>query len=244
MKKLFLFLSLFFVISLQAQQVSWGTPTKLNETFSASNKLVSGKYLGKINGVDYYTYYSRVLKFLTAEGFQFAFCKVNSNGIQKFSPYTTLNYNFIDITIINDQIAVIYTTGEKKEKRNVKIDFYNPNTFLKSKTVTLFSFHPVDKYEPFSRIVYSEDKSQLCMVINGKSESGGSTLIIKSYDNKMEELWSENFNYFGDGYPEIGDIVFSNSGKLILHLNIYDSDKNKRKLVSYLFAEITNGSIR
>lgn len=244
MKKLFLFLSLFFVISLQAQQVSWGTPTKLKESFTAATKLVSGKYLGKINGIDYYTYYSRLTKFLSVEGFQFVFCKVSDNGIQKFSPYTTLNYNFIDIMILNDQIAVIYTTGEKKEKRNVKIDYYNPNTFLKAKTVSLFSFNPIDKYEPFSRMVYSDDKSQMCMVINGKSESGGSSLIIKSYDKAMEELWTENYNYFGEGFPEIGDIVLSNSGKLIIHLNIYDSDKNKRKLVSYLFAEVSNGSIR
>ncbi len=123
MKKLFFLLCFACTIALQAQQVSWGTPAKLIESFNTPTRIISGKYIGSVNGNDYYAYYSRHAKFFTTEGFQFVFCKVSNTGIQKFTEYTALNYNLIDVMVINDQIGVIYVTGDKKEKRNVKIHY-------------------------------------------------------------------------------------------------------------------------
>jgi len=244
MKKLFFLLCFACTIALQAQQVSWGTPAKLIESFNTPTRIISGKYIGSVNGNDYYAYYSRHAKFFTTEGFQFVFCKVSNTGIQKFTEYTALNYNLIDVMVINDQIGVIYVTGDKKEKRNVKIDYYNPNTLTKAKTVTLFSFDPVDKYEPYKELLISPDKSQIALVVNGKNpESKRSSIIIKVYNPLLEEIWSENYDFNGDGYPIIGDMLISNSGKLIIHLNIYETEKYK-KLISYNFVEFTNGNIR
>lgn len=242
-KLLFIILSLFLATTLHAQLASWGTPMKIEERFHAPNQSVSGKFLGTINGADYYTYYSRRPVFVKLEDTRFVFVEVKGTKITKFTPYSEGKYDYLDVAATESQLCVTYVTGEKKAKRNIKIDYFNPSTLKKAQTVTLFSFDPIGKDDPYIEIVRSDNNEYIGVIANGKHpETGAGTIIMKCYNNKYEEVWTSYYDYKGSAYPEIGDICISNEGKVLIHFLLYDSDK-KKNLKSFYFTQISDDQI-
>ncbi len=244
MKKLvFIFMGLLLTFTSQAQLAKWGPVLKLEEYVINGNQNIHGKYLGEINGTDYYTYYSRKPKLVTLEDTRFAFLAVKGTTITKFTPYSDNKYEFLDICIANDQICVTYETGEKKAKRVIKVDYYSPATLKKIKTVNLYDFDPIDKVDPYINIFHSENKEFIGLMANGKNpNTGNGTIIVKTYNNKMEELWTSYYDYNGNGYPEIGDMIITNSGNVILNFMKYQ-DKDKERLQSFYFVQVSDERI-
>jgi len=237
MKKfLLVILCLTAVWTLTAQQVSWGVPFKLKEKIFSPNTISAGNYLGTINGSDYYAEYTNHAGFLKFDDAVFTFYQTKGNNITKVSDLTELKYDVLDAGIMDDQISVLHIKGTKTEKRQIKIDLYNPTTFRKGQTISVFSFQPLNK-NPYINFVKSEDQEYNCIVMNGKHpDSGVGTLIIKCYDKKYNEVWTHYFDYNGSGYPEIGDMILSNTGDLVIHFFVYESDK-KKSLRSFDFVE-------
>lgn len=227
--------------TLTAQQVNWGASFKLKEKIFANNTVSSGKFLGTINGTDYYAEYSNHAGFLKFDDAVFSFYQTKGNSVIKVSDLTTLKYNVLDAAIIEDQIAVIHIKGTKNEKRQIKIDFYNPNTFRKGETMNVFSFQPLNK-DPYINFVKSDNQQYNCIVMNGKHpDTGNGTLIIKCYDKKYDEVWTHYYDFDGSGYPEIGDMIVSNSGDLVIHFFVYENDK-KKSLRSFDFVEFNSSA--
>ncbi len=244
MKKfLFIIFCLVITTTLHAQLVSWGVTTKLEERFGAPNQAVIGKYLGQINGADYYTYYSRKPKFVTIEDTRFAFCEVKGTKITKFSPYSDTEYEKLDVSATDSKLCVTYVTGEKKAKRNIKLDYFNPSNFKKTETTTLLSFDPIGKDDPYIDLVRSDNQEYIGIIANGKHpETGQGTIIIKCFNKKYEEIWASYYDYNGNGYPEIGDFFVSNTGTVLIHFLKYESEKKKR-LESFYFVKISDENI-
>ena len=238
---LLFFLCLTTAWTLSAQQVSWGAPYKLKEKIFANNTISSGRYLGQINGADYYAEYANHAGFLKFDDAVFTFYQTKGNSVTKVSDLTELKYDALDVGIMEDQISIIYIKGTKNEKRQIKIDLYNPNTFKKGQTLNLYSFQPVNK-DPYINFVKSENQQYNCIVMNGKNpDTGVGTLIIKCFNQKFDEIWTHYYDFDGSGYPEIGDMILSNSGDLVIHFMVYESDK-KKSLRSFDFVEFNSSN--
>lgn len=242
-KLLFIILCVFFATTLQAQLASWGTPMKVIERFNAPNQSVAGKYITTFDGKDYYAYYSRKPKFIKLEDTRFAFIEAKGDKITKFTPYTEGQYDYLDVSATESQLCVTYITGEKKAKRNIKIDYFNPATLKKAQTVNLFSFDPIGKDDPYIEFVRSDNNQYIGIIANGKHpETGAGTIIVKCFNTKFEELWTSYYDYTGANYPEIGDVFISNTGKVLIHFLTYESAK-KKELETFHFTQISDESI-
>lgn len=242
-KLLFIILCVFFATTLQAQLASWGTPMKVMENLNAPNQSVAGKYITTFDGKDYYAFYTRKMKFVKLEDTRFAFIEANGNKITKSTPYSEGQYDYLDVSATESQLCVTYVTGEKKAKRNVKIDYFNPATLKKAQTVNLFSFDPIGKDDPYIEFVRSDNNDYLGVIANGKHpDTGAGTIIVKCFNNKFEELWTSYYDYKGNNYPELGDIFISNEGKVLIHFLTYESDK-KKTLKTFHFTQISDENI-
>jgi len=245
MKKFLLIILCFFAaVQLNAQNVQWGNTVKLNQYMNAMYVIVQGKYLGEIDGSDYYTYYGYFPKFLKMPDTQLAFIQANGTTTKKFSDLTTTEYDMLDVFNVENQFAVFYVTGKKLEKRNIKVDFYTPNSFKKEKSDVLFSFDPINKNYPFMKIIRSKNEKYIGFVVNGKHpETGNGTLIFKCYDDKLNELWTSYYDVKSEGYPEIGNIILSDNGKMVIQFIVYNND-DKKRLISLNFTEINDNSTK
>jgi hypothetical protein len=242
-KNLLIILCFFAAFQIHAQNVQWGPVLKVKEGFFYSNQTVNGTYLGQLNGADYYTYYTKRPKGFVIEDTRFAFLEVKGSTITKFTPYSDSKYEYLDVNMVNEQICVFYETGEKKAKRNIKVDYYTPSTLKKSKTINLVSFDPIDKDDPYINVFHSENNKFIGLFANGKNpETGKGTIILKCFNDNLEEVWTSYYDFNGNGYPEIGDMMISNSGNITIHFMKYESDKKKR-LESFYFAKISGESI-
>lgn len=245
MKKFLLFFFCFIAaFQMNAQLVSWGNQVKLNHRISSGGYTIQGKYLGNINGSDIYTYQGFFAKFLKSVDTQIAFIEGKGTNTKKFTDLTETEYELLDISTVDDVIGVTYMTGKKLEKRNIKMDLYAPGSFKKTKTNTIFTFSPIDKSYPFVKIYHSDNNQYIGLVINGKHpETGKGTLIFKCFDNKFNELWTSYYDYNNEGYPEIGDIVISNNGKMVVHFLVYENDR-KKALKHFHFVELSENDTK
>lgn len=229
MKKFLLsFLCLIAAFQMNAQVVNWGNQVKLNSRIFQNGHTLQGKFLRNINGSDIYSYYGYFAKFLKVGDAQIAFIEGKGSNVKKFTDLSETEYDLIDISAVEDQVGVTYMTGKKLEKRNIKIDFFTPGTLKKTKSNILFSFNPIDKSYPFVKMVHSANNQYTGLVINGKNpETEKGTMIFKCYDKNFNELWTSYYDFNEEGYPEIGDIVVSDNGKIIIQFFVYPSDKKK-----------------
>lgn len=224
---------------MNAQLVKWGNQVKLNQGIFYSGFTLQGKYLGNVNGSDLYTYYGYFAKFLKSVDAQAAFIVANGNTTKKFTDLTETEYELIDVSTVEDQVGIIYMTGKKLEKRNIKMDFYTPGTLKRNKSNVLFSFNPIDKSYPFVKMIHSPNNQYIGLVINGKHpETGKGTMIFKCYDKNFTELWTSYYDFNNEGYPEIGDIVVSDNGKIVIQFFVYSSEK-KKALNNFQFVEMS-----
>lgn len=240
MKKfLLLFLCIITAFQMNAQLVKWGNQVKLNQGIFYSGFTLQGKYLGNVNGSDLYTYYGYFAKFLKSVDAQAAFIVANGNTTKKFTDLTETEYELIDVSTVEDQVGITYMTGKKLEKRNIKMDFYTPGTLKRNKSNVLFSFNPIDKSYPFVKMIHSPNNQYIGLVINGKHpETGKGTMIFKCYDKNFTELWTSYYDFNNEGYPEIGDIVVSDNGKIVIQFFVYSSEK-KKALNNFQFVEMS-----
>ncbi|PKP27837.1 MAG: hypothetical protein CVU02_02545, partial [Bacteroidetes bacterium HGW-Bacteroidetes-19] len=189
MKKIF-YLLIFALssITLTAQNVQWGEPEKLSITSNLYVYPVFNKYLGNFDGCDYYTSIHNHITFINNNKVDFIFIKTRNNQIDKITKSTTTHYNYINIQVINNQIAIFYYDIQSKDNCEIKVDFFNLNDFAFIKTKKLFNFKSIKDFNNTIKFSVSEDKS-IFGILTEAIDPGSSKkiLLIKTFDFSFNE---------------------------------------------------------
>ena len=203
MKRILFFLLSNIVIGTFAQTVNWCNYSKVNAPFNASPQ-ISGYYIGNIDGYDFFTYYSGIPKKHEEPLYRLAFCKTMNNQTINSSSFTTQEYNLINHTIVNNLPAIIHLspnlTEKSKKFQDINIDFFDPNTLLKKYSDHLLTYEILSNFNSFCEFISSPDLSHHALVVRAKlPDMNKESIIIKCYDSKLNELWTNYYIFKSQG---------------------------------------------
>lgn len=215
MKKIYLLLIVLSVFTIQAQNIDWGNSFKLEAPIEYGAGVASGKYVGNINGYDYYVHFERRIMFFPTNFANISFTKVAYNEVVSSTPYLENEIILFDVVITNNEIAVLYTKEtEEDDIWQVKIDFYNPSDFNLINTSVL-STYTRDGGFFFSHFAKSEDGSKYGIVLdcdNGDEDNKKLKLLV--LDKNLDIIW--NKDYITDKKYEINILknYINNDGRM------------------------------
>ncbi len=194
MKKLYLLLIVLSIFSLQAQNIDWGTSYKLEAPIDNNFSIASGKYIGNIDGFDYYAHFERRMMFFPTNFANVSFTKVEGNEVVNTTPYIENEIILFDIIITNNEIAVLYTKETDEEDIwQVKIDYFNPSDFKLINTTVLNSYKRDGGYF-FTFFAKSEDGSKYGIVLDCDNEKeDNKKLIFLVLDQKLNLIWNKDY---------------------------------------------------
>lgn len=246
MKRILFFLLSNIVIGTFAQTVNWCNYSKVNAPFNASPQ-ISGYYIGNIDGYDFFTYYSGIPKKHEEPLYRLAFCKTMNNQTINSSSFTTQEYNLINHTIVNNLPAIIHLSPNLSEKsknfQDINIDFFDPNTLLKKYSDHLLTYEIRSNFNSFCEFISSPDLSHHALVVRAiLPDMNKESIIIKCYDSKLNELWTNYYIFKSQGTTYIHSAFQNNNGLVYLSCLNYDAPK-KNQLVKFELAEINSSKV-
>lgn len=245
MKKFILSILLYITFfQLNAQFVTWGNLVKLNEIIYGYGAYNTGKYLGNINGKDYYTYFGFFNNSFKIPNQQLSFIETNETIIKRFTSLTEKRYKLIDVFIVAEQIGVFHIIISKSDTVDIKYDLYSPNSFKNVKSISLTTFQSIHNQYPFMKMIHSKNNQYVGFIAIGINPlSGNKTLILKCFDHLLNEIWSTYYDDFNNSFLENGKYLITNDGKIVFQfVNYYLKNyaSNKR----FTFVEIFKDKIK
>lgn len=232
MKKIFYVLILTLSsITLTAQTIQWGPTTKLKVSMSNEFYPKFNMYLGNISGYDYYTSIHRAKTMLYTDKVDFVFIIAKQNEIITSTESTEIHYNYINIQIIDNQIAVFYFDDKNDSEWEIKVDFYNPRDFALKKTLTLFKFKPIGLVSRIINFSVSENKSLFgIMTLVIDPETNAKSFLVKTFDFQFNERSESYFDFQREGTLYFKNFTTNNDGSNYLLISEYKIEDNLSKI--------------
>lgn len=223
MKKIaFYIISIYLSINVNAQNITWGTPIKFEESFSTFFTTISGHYIGNIDGNDIYTCYKRTKEFFPTTTLDLILFKTNKNELISLSELEKKKYNYISIEVLDDKIALFYFEENNEDKYEVKVDFYNPSDLKFDRSVTLFEYKPVDESHRIIKFTKNENNTLfgiLTTAINPENKSN--SFLVKTFDFQLEEKGETYFEVPLNETSFFKNFILQNDGYSIVSISEY-----------------------
>ena len=219
---IFIVIGIYLSLNVNAQNITWGTPLKLEESFSTFFTTISGHYIGNINGIDFYTYYQRSKGFFPTKTLDLTLFKANKNEIISVSELEKKKYSYISIEIFYDMIALFYFEENNEGKYVVKVDYYNPTDLTFNKSVTLFEYKPVDESHRIIKFTKNDNNTLfgiLTTAINPENKSN--SFLVKTFDFQLEEKGETYFEVPLNETSFFKNFILQNDGYSIVSISEY-----------------------
>ncbi len=232
----FIIFSFLLFANSYAQQIQWGPDLKIKTYLLTDFNTETGSYLGNIDGSDYYAYYDQVIVKDQIWYNNIHFFESKSNLTTRWSGFIDKKYNFLDVSLSNNKISIVYLDGKKNDDKQIKLDLIDPATFKVVETRTLISIEPVSNNEPFIKVIRSENKEYIAFIIDAKDpDSNEEALLLYSFNNNFDEVWNSSYSLDIKGAINFSDAMISDSGKVLFQYLVYNKGKNaKLKSINYV----------
>lgn len=192
--------TLFFLLAISqtilfGQHIDWVGNSNVKENFFSDKTNCSGHYLGEIDGKSYYTYYTREKKTLeTPIDVKISFFIESDGLIENSSFFSEKLYKILDIFIVNNQLAVVYRE-DSKDLLQIKIDFYDPQTFQVMNTKNLNSVTRKHKKSDFLALIQTNATTLNKMLYIGEklNDNEGYDLTFFVFDPNLNPIYNRTF---------------------------------------------------
>lgn len=191
---LFLLLTLSQTI-LFGQTIDWVGSSDVKENFFSDKTNCSGHYLGDIDGKSYYTYYTRERKTLESPiDVKISFFIESDGLIENSSFFSEKLYKILDIFIVNNQLAVVYRE-DSKDLLQIKVDYYDPQTFQVINTKNLNSVTRKHKKSDFLALIQTNETTLNRMLYIGEklNDNEGYDLTFFVLDSNLNPIYNRTF---------------------------------------------------
>lgn len=227
-------LFLFLIISqtiLFGQHIDWVGNSNVKEFFFSDKTNCSGHYLGEIDGKSYYTYYTREKKTLeTPIDVKISFFIESDGLIENSTFFSEKLYKILDIFIVNNQLAVVYRE-DSKELLQIKIDYYDPQTFQVINTKNLNSVTRKHKKSDFVALIQTNETTLNKMLYIGEklNDNEGFDLTFFVLDPNLNSIYNRSF-FVQKKKSEISlrNVFLTNKNQVILFNSYVNSNDNQK----------------
>lgn len=221
-KYLFINICIVLIFNINAQNVQWGESEKLSLSTYDYAYQVFNKYLGHFNGCDYYTSIHSQKTIFDTDKVDFIFIKTINNKIIKTTESTTTHYNYINIQVINNEIAIFYYDILSKDNCEIKVDFFNLNDFAFIKTKKLFNFKSIKDFYNTIKLSVSEDNSIFEILTEAiDPESSKKIILIKTFDFSLNEKSETKIDLMCEGFYKFKNLTINNDGSCFFSIYEY-----------------------
>lgn len=216
-KNIILFAIIALLISpICCQTIEWEKASKIDSDMETPNCDASGVYIGSIDDEDFFINYEINPQRSSMPCTDFAFTKVINNKVSKFIPTIEAEMIVFDVSIIDNEIAVLNCKEGEDDNWNVRVDYYSTSDFSFLKTKTIYSFEKSDEFE---FVHYNKSKNGLKhgLVLDVKNEKFKFKKLYFLTLNESYEAISQNQYITDDNYQiYIQNINVSDAGNILV----------------------------
>lgn len=213
------------------QQIDWVGNSNVKENFFSDKINSSGHYLGEIDGKSYYTYYTREKKALgTPIDVKISFFIESDGLIENSSFFSEKLYKILDIFIVNNQLAVVYRE-DTKDLLQIKIDFYDPQTFQVMNTKNLNSVTRKHKKSDFLALIQTNETTLNKMLYIGEklNDNEGYDLTFFVLDPNLNPIYKKTFFVqVKKSEISLSKVFLTNNNQVILFNSYFNANDHKK----------------